>query len=163
MELEGWEDQLENQLGINLRGEYGLALLARKSFDMYTTVEGSIGNIHIYARPMIHFRLGKFMPIQYSVARQNQLLGKRGQEEFFLDLGLGSKISAYDATVSGNIFKGNELFEQKDINNFIFNGYLGLSYFKDRWSAVIKYHLNTSALNSSGINKFAVLSFGYRF
>ncbi|WP_299362736.1 lipid A-modifier LpxR family protein [Winogradskyella sp.] len=162
-ELQGWVNQLPNQLGVNIRGSYGFEVLEGSSFDIYSTIEVSIGNIYINTRPMIHFRLGKFVPIQNSVGQDNQLLGSKQQVEFYFDTGFGAKVSAFNATIQGNLFNNDSLFEQDEINNLVFNGYFGFCFLKNRTSIEFKYHLATGELKSSEINRYASLSFAQRF
>ncbi len=162
VELQGWENQIPDQLGINLRANYGFDLKHTKLLDIYGTINSSIGNIDTYVKPAIHFRFGKFEPIQYSVGQDNQLLGKRKQVEYYLDTGFGAKFSIYDATVQGNIFD-NSLFEQDEINNILFNGYFGFCVLKNGTSIEFKYHLTTGELNSGDTHRYATLSFAQRF
>ncbi len=163
VELQGWENQLPNQLGINLRGKYGFEVIEGNWFDMYSTMDASIGNIYIYGRPMIHFRIGNFEPVQHSVGQDNQLLGKKKQSEFYFDTGFGVKVSAYNATIQGNLFDNDSLFDQDEINNLIFNGYFGLCFLKNKTSIEFKYHLATGELKSSEVNRYASLSFALMF
>ncbi len=163
-ELQGWEeDQLPNQFGFNLRAKYGFEMSQGKLFDLYGTVDASLGNIYIHARPMLHARFGKFESIQYSVAQDNQLLGKKEQTEYYIEAGLGAKVSAYNATVQGNIFDNNDLFSQDEINNFIFNGYFGLAFSHKKTSIKIRYHLTTGELMSSELNRYGAISIAQRF
>lgn len=163
VELQGWEDQLPNQLGVNLKGAYGRSLYARKSFDFYATIDASLGNIYIYAEPMVNLRLGKFAAIQNSVAQNNQLLASKNQIEYFMDLGIGFKTSAYNATIQGNMFQKNDLFSQDEINNFLFTSYVGLNFLYKAASFKLKYNISTGTLNSSDINRYGALSIALRF
>ena len=163
VELLGWENQIPDQLGVNLKANYGFDFKQTEWFDIYGTLDGSIGNIHIFAKPAIHLRVGKFEPIQYSVGQDNQLLGKKKQIEYYLDTGFGARFSAYDATIQGNIFKDSSIFEQDEINNVLFNGYFGLCVLKNGTSIEFKYHLTSGELNSSDLHRYATLSFAQRF
>lgn len=163
VELQGWENQLPNQLGVNLKGTYGFGLYKRKSFDFYATADVSLGNIYIYAQPILNARLGKFASIQNSIAQSNQLLASKNQIEYFLDLGLGVKASAYNATIQGNMFQNNDLFSQDEINNFIFTSYVGLNFLYKATSVKLKYNVSTGNLNSSDINRYGALSIAQRF
>lgn len=163
VELQGWENQLPNQLGLNLKGSYGFELYKRKSFDVYGSVNGSLGNIYIYVQPMVNARVGKFASIKSSIAQSNQLLAEKNQVEYFMDLGVGVKGSAYNATIQGNIFENNDLFSQGEINNFIFTSYVGLNVLYKATSLKLKYNISTGTLNSSDINRYGALSIAQRF
>lgn len=163
VELQGWENQIPNQLGINVRGKYGFEITDGNRFDMYSTIDVSLGNIYIHGRPMVHFRLGNFQPIQYSVGQDNQLLGKKNQNEFYFDTGFGAKLSAFNATIQGNLFDNDSLITLDEINNLVFNGYFGLCFLKNKTSIEFKYHLATGELKSSEVNRYAALSFAQRF
>lgn len=162
-ELDGWdENQLPNQFGFNIRGKYGMDITNNGLLNIYGTMDASLGNVYINARPMIHARFGKFEDIQYSVGQDNQLLGKKKQTEYYIDTGVGVKASAYNATVQGYIFDNNDLFAQDDINNFLFNGYFGLCFLKNKTSIEIKYHLTTGELESSEVNRYGTVSIAQR-
>ncbi|MEM7484176.1 MAG: lipid A-modifier LpxR family protein [Bacteroidota bacterium] len=163
VELQGWENQLPNQFGINLRGKYGFEIKEGQWFDIYSTMDTSIGNIYIYGRPMVHFRIGNFQPVQYSVGQDNQLLGNKNQKEFYFDTGFGAKLSVFNATIQGNLFDNDSLITQDEINNLVFNGYFGLCFLRNRTSIEFKYHLATGELKSSEVNRYASLSFAQRF
>lgn len=163
VELQGWEDQLPNQLGVNIKGSYGFKLYERKSFDLYGTVDASLGNIFIYAQPMLNARLGKFAAIQNTIAQSNQLLAPKNQVEYFMDLGVGVKTSAYNATIQGNMFSNNNLFSQDEINNFIFTSYVGVNVLYQATSLKLKYNISTGTLNSSDVNRYGALSIAQRF
>ncbi len=163
VELQGWENQLPNQLGINLRGTYGFPLYESGSFDVFGTVDASLGNIYIYALPMINARLGKFNDIQNSISQNNQIMAPKSQIEYFLNIGIGAKASAYNATIQGNIFQDNHLFTQSEINNFVFSSYVGLNTLYKRFSFKLRYNVATGTLNSSDLNRYGALSLGYRF
>lgn len=163
-ELKGWGiKQIPNELGVNLKAQYGINVVMSGLFNLYGTFDASVGNIGIYGRPMANIRFGKFAPIQYSVAHDNQLLAPKKQSEIYFATGLGAEVSAYNATVQGNIFKNEDPFSQKDINNLIFNAYFGVSFLRNRTSVQLKYHLTTGELISSEANRYATLSIAQRF
>ena len=163
VELNGWNQQLENQFGINLNANYGFSISNTKIFELYSTIDISVGNIYTYARPMAHFRLGKFEPIQYSIGQDNQLLGKRKQFEFYFDTGFGAKGSLYNATLQGDIFDNKDLFDNSDINNLLFNGYFGICFLKNGFSVEFKYHMTTGEFYSTEAGRYATLEFAHRF
>ena len=148
---------------MNLRGIYGYDITGKGLFDLYGTVDASVGLINIYAKPMVHARFGKFAPIQFSVAQDNQLLGEKDQIEYFIDTGFGAKISAYNATVQGNIFDSDELFSQDELNNLIFNGYFGVCFLYNKTSIEMKYHLTTGELKSSEVTRYGSICIAQRF
>ncbi|WGK66240.1 lipid A-modifier LpxR family protein [Croceiramulus getboli] len=163
-ELDGWDErQLDNQFGFNIRGLYGQDLWTSGLFNIYTTADVSIGNIYNHGRANMHFRFGNFAPIQYSVAHQNQLLAPKSQKEFFVDIGLGAKLAAFNATVQGDLFDNDDPFTVDEINSLIFNGYFGLCFMSKGFSTTLKYNLTTGTLDSSEVNRYASLILAQRF
>ncbi len=162
-ELSGWEDQLPNQIGINIRAAAGNSFLSAPWFDAFYTIDASIGNILIYAQPKIGLRFGKFDLLSKSISQNHQLLGTTKKVEYFFELGGGFRFSAYNATLQGNIFENSSLLSQEEINNAIFHSQMAINLLYKRFSAKVVYHLSTGELSSVDTHRYAELKVGYRF
>ncbi len=162
-ELSGWEDQLPNQLGVNIRAQLGKSFYGAKWFDSYYMADVSIGTIFIYAEPTVGIRIGKFEDLGKSISQDNQLMGSTDQMEYFFELGGGIRLSAYNATIQGNIFENTSLLTQEEINNSIFQSQMGINLLWKRFAAKVVYHLSTGELTSTETHRYAELKITYRF
>jgi hypothetical protein len=157
-----WDGQIPNQLGVNITSAYAHKLYNLGWIDSYGRVDASVGNIFTYVRPQLNLRVGKFNRIGESVANQNGMLSPANTSEFFLEYGLGWKLSAYNATVQGNIFKENNR-NSKEINNTIFLMHLGLNFSYKRFGVLFKYQYGTGEFERTQVHRFGALRLLYRF
>lgn len=156
-----WTGQIPNQFGINFTGVYAHGLFKAGWVDSYGGVEASIGTIFTYLMPQVNFRLGKFNGIGESVATQNALLSS-GNTEFFLAYGLGYKLSAYNATVQGNLFK-DDAGSLKDINHGVFTMHLGAHLNYKRLGVLFTYNYGTGEFEKTQVHRYGAIRLLYRF
>ncbi len=157
-----WDGQIPNQLGINITSSYAHRLYGLNWIDSYGRVEASIGNVFTYVRPQLNLRVGKFNGVGESVANQNGMLASADTSEFFLEYGLGYKLSAYNATVQGNLFNKNNR-TSKEINNTVFLMHLGLNFSYKRFGVLFKYQYGTGEFERTQVHRFGALRLLYRF
>lgn len=158
-----WSNQIGNFFGFNLKGRYARTLYGTKSFDIYGLADASLGNIYVYLDPSVSFRLGKFNPIQRSIAQHNELLADRTTKEFFFELNGGMRISAINATIQGDIFDGQRLFSQDDIENLVFHAHMGLFYTGRRFSYSLRYVYSSGEIVENRSHRYAMVTAAYRF
>lgn len=156
-----WTGQIPNQFGFNFVGVFAHGLFNAGWVDSYGTVEASVGTIFTYLMPQVNFRLGKFSGIGESVATQNALLAS-GDTEFFLEYGLGYKLSAYNATVQGNLFK-DDARSLKQINHGIFTMHLGAHLNYKRLGVLFAYHYGTGEFEKTQVHRYGAIRLLYRF
>ena len=162
--LNGWENQIDDILGINLRFEYAKTFKTGKVYDLSFVLDNSFGNIFIYTEPALLFRLGRFNEIGSSVSLNNGLLSSStGKGEFFIELAARLKLSAFNATIQDNIFGDNSIFTQDEISNAIFNAVGGINYSKRNWMVKAKYYYSMGEINSNENHFYATLSAAYRW
>ncbi|MCV6631568.1 MAG: lipid A deacylase LpxR family protein [Flavobacteriaceae bacterium] len=163
VELQGWDEQIPNQIGINLRAAYALSFWKTKYLESFGNVETVLGNIYIYSKPQIQFRFGKMQALPYSIGSNNQLMGNGKDWEAFLETGFGAKISAYNATLQGKIMDGRQLFTYQELNNVIYNFYMRIAL-RYRYTGIrITYHVATGELHSTETHRFAAFSLAQQF
>ena len=161
--LDGWKHQISNQLGVNLRGLYAISLYQNKIVDIYGSTDISLGNVFTYIKPGINFRLGKFNTLSSSAVYQNTILANKSNKEFFLDGGIAVKMSAFNATIQGNKIDEFNFIDSKMINNLFFNAQLGLYYASNRSTVGAKYFFSSGELNDNDNQRYAMLTFSYKF
>ncbi|WP_299312107.1 lipid A deacylase LpxR family protein [uncultured Aquimarina sp.] len=161
--LDGWKYQINNQLGVNLRVLYAVSFYQNKIFDFYGATDISLGNIFTYINPGINFRIGKFNSLSNSAAYQNAILANNSNREFFLDGGIAVKMSAFNATIQGNKIDEFNFIDSEIINNVYFNGQIGMYYGSNRWTLGAKYFFSSGELNDNDSQRYAMLTFSYKF
>jgi hypothetical protein len=157
-----WDGQIPNQLGLNITSSYAQKIYGFSWIDTYARADASIGTIFTYLRPQFNIRIGKFNGIGESIATQNGLLASTEHPEFFLEYGLGWKLSAYNATVQGNMFRNDDR-TVKEINNTVFMMHLGLNLSYKRLSVLFKYQYGTGEFERTQEHRYGALRLLYRF
>jgi len=76
--------------------------------------------------------------------------------------GIGFKLSAYNATVQGNIF-GDGRNRNNTINNTIFSMHLGLNVILNRLGLTFKYNYGTGEFDRTQVHRYGALRLFYRF
>lgn len=158
-----WSNQVGNLFGFNLRGRYAREIYGTRHFDIYGSADTSLGNIFTYIDPSIHFRVGRFNPVQRSVAAHNEILAGREDREFFFELSGGIRISGINATVQGDIFEGERLFSQDEIENRVYHAHMALFYTGRRFSYSLKYVYSSGEITENRGHRYAMLTAAYRF
>lgn len=161
--IDGWDDQIGDMLGVNLRLEYVRQLLHRKQWDLNVMIDNSIGNIFLYTEPAVLLRIGQFNAIGESVAKQNNLLKHTASKEFFLEASARLKLSLFNATIQRNIFKNESLLKQDQINNAIFNAHVGLVYSKPKWVLKAIYFYSDGEITSNDNHFYMTFSGALRW
>lgn len=158
-----WSDQIPNQFGLNFTGTFAHEIYSVAFLDTYASVDGSLGNIHTFVWPKINFRLGKLNKINASVSTENGLFSNNEHAEWFLDLGVGYKISFYNATIQGNIFNNNLTKPETQINHYTFTSHAGVHYSYKRFAATFSMHFNNGEFDRTKNHSFGSLKILYRF
>jgi len=162
--LKGWDKQVPNQLGVNLKANYTRSIFTDNSLHGFVAGEASLGNVRTYVNPQLGIRLGKFLEIQKSNAFQNSLFNTKNEMEYFIKLTGGFKLKAYDATLQGNMFgtnKNDYLLETIDHTTFhaSLGGYL---HFKNiDFTAV--YYINSGEIDAIKTHSYGAVSLAYQF
>ena len=160
--LEGWDKQIPNQAGINMVASYSTRLLGGHFWDGYMTARGAVGNIYTYFAPQINFRIGRFLPISQSLALHNSILSPSDAHELFFEIGPGIRLTAYDATLQGNLFRENAFLNAEQVNNISLTARMSVNYSKNRWSGQINYHYSSGDINNNDGHFFGRILMAYR-
>lgn len=135
----GWSNQLNNELGINLRYIHKWRFQPDTFYGIGTSfipfVEGDLGNVSIQASAGAHMRIGWNIPQDFGVTSLDTggevgIPIKNGYKEmlnrnwsFSLNFNGAGSFVAHDITLDGNTFSSSHSVEK---NNFV--GYLGYGF-----------------------------------
>ncbi len=160
--VDNWEDQIPNTLGINLRAAYAQDLITLDFINVYSLFRASAGTIFNFAEAGINMRIGNFLPISQSVARQQSLFSKR-QTEFFLETGVNMQLSAYNATIEKADANGVKVVPKGLVNHSIFNANIGLFFASNRYSLGLKWNYTEGEIKGNKPHRFIMVAGTYRF
>lgn len=170
-ELNGWQYQVNNELGINLKLN-SLVFLHRskdKKVDFSLPLEARIGNTFSGLKYGLLFRTGTLNPLYHSVATNSNISVKAdkniNEKEFYFFLQPAIDVVIYDATIKGGLFrsdKGPITFKSKPI---ILSNEIGVAYAKNRWtvdfSVIVKSKETKSMVHST--HQYGSFDLYYRF
>ena len=152
----GWDNQLKNELGVNLRYVHKWRFAPKPFYNIETAfvpfVEGDLGNISIQASAGMSMRIGWNIPKDFGVTslatggevgipvngEYKEMLKRAWSFSFNLN-GMGSAI-ARDISLDGNTFKESHSVEKK---NFV--GYLGYGFSLRYKSFMLEYIKNANS------------------
>lgn len=161
--IDGWDDQIGDIFGLNTKLEYARHIFNKRWYDLNVVIDNSIGNIFMYSEPALVFRMGQFNAIGESTSIDNGLLASKDAKEFFIEAAAKLKLSLYNATIQGDIFKNDSLFEQNEINNAIFNAHFSLVYSRSKWMLKAKYFYSDGEINSNDNHFYMTFSGALRW
>lgn len=161
--LVDWSEQIPNQFGLNITSTYAQELYSIGVLDTYASVDASLGNILTYVWTKINFRLGKFNPIHASVGNINALFSNNEHAEWFIDYGVGFKVSGYNATIQGNIFNTTLTKPETQIDHYVFTSHAAINYSYKRFAAAFAMYFNSGEFDRTKNHSFGRLKILYRF
>jgi hypothetical protein len=161
--VDGWDNQIGDIFGLNIKLEYVRNIIKRQWYDLNVIIDNSIGNIFMYSEPALLLRIGQFNTVGESTSLNNGLLNSSASKEFFIEVAAKLKLSLYNATIQGDIFKNDSLFEQNEINNAIFNAHFGLVYSRPKWTLKAKYFYSDGEINSNDNHFYMTFSGALRW
>jgi lipid A 3-O-deacylase len=164
-EVNGWDYQLQNALGLDLHASYTRLLFRPgKSFDISTHSTASLGLNHSFAGTGLGVRLGKLNRLSESAFTGSRAgTGKGGSEhELFLFYSPQIRWTAYNSTIQGGMLvkdKGPVTFE---IEPWVFGNVIGVQYAGRKICLNYSYVFNTREVKSNaGFQQFGSLSLSY--
>ncbi len=168
--LYGWENQLQNEVGINASVRYYHPIItSAKNMRLHAAGKAVIGNTFTNAAFGALLKLGKLEEEQYS-AYWTGRLGQRKQQQrhqtefiFFLEPTLVAQ--AYNATVQGGLFRNEKGNYVSELNPFIYLIKSGIILSNRQTSFSAYYHIKQREAKSM-IDPFEVygaFAFSIRF
>ncbi|RZL15017.1 MAG: lipid A deacylase LpxR family protein [Pedobacter sp.] len=169
-EVEGWDYQIRNAIGLNASVQY-TRLLHRASnqhTDFSFDGNASVGTTFNSAGAGILFRAGKInqlfnSAITNSVVINKSSTKKRLNSEFFFYAKPQLNLIAYDATVQGGITDNNSPVTF-DVKPVVFSQLLGINYSTSRFTIDYSVIFKTKEIKSTAKgHQYGSISMYYRF
>lgn len=165
--INGWQYQVNNEMGINLGIEYQKLVIrsSNKNFDLALPLSLNIGNTFTTLKSALLFRVGNLNPYYHSVANFNNFGNYKNQDvwnakEWFFYYRPSLNVIGYDGTIQGGLFnkqKGPKVFDPKPL---VLSNEIGFSCTNQKWNANLGLFFNTKEVKSSAMpHKYASLTF----
>lgn len=152
-EVKGWEYQLNNSIGADVRARFNRLLHRSQSakFDITLATEGSLGSNHTFVSLSPYFRWGRINPLYESIAMGSRIQSKSRKPARELFLFYQPKINYvfYDSTIQGgmrNVDKGPIVF---GIKPFVVSQLFGAQWASGSWGVSFYYTFNSKEVKSA--------------
>jgi len=162
----GWEYQLNNEIGLNFNMAYThfLQRSPTKKLDLSINTGANLGNTFSGLSAGFTLRTGRMNPLNATAYNRSNLADASSSSEFFFFAKPQLDWVAYDASISGGLFrkdKGPITFNSKP---WVLSQEFGLVFAEKRWSAQLSYTFKTHEINSSAkAHQFGSISTYYQF
>lgn len=140
-EIQGWESQVKDELGINAKIEYNRLIHRGASLknDFTLTSKARLGNTFSSAGVGLLFRSGIINQLFNSASTASTLSNNSKTEalnerEFFFYAEPSLSYVAYDATTEGGLFRDDKGPVTFDVKPLVFSQQVGVMYAKNRWT-----------------------------
>jgi len=167
---EGWEYQLNNEVGLNLEAQY-TRLLYRNSnewLDLAATPSIRLGNTFSNATAAVQLRVGSLDKLFQSASTNSRvsLGGERQKREFYIFAVPQISYVAYNATIQGGMFVKDKGPVHYDVINWVFTQQVGVQFASERWSAAYTALIRTKEVGGGSTalgQQWGTLALAYRF
>ncbi len=154
-EVQGWETQVKNELGLNTIIEYNRFLNRNKSKTADLTINSyaDIGNTFSGAGAGIMFRAGILNQLFNSASTNSAISNNPASiplhnKEFFFYTKSMLHFIAYDASSEGGLFREDKGLITFDVKPLVFSQELGVIYSKNRYTANFSVIFNSREIKS---------------
>jgi lipid A 3-O-deacylase len=169
-DIAGWDYQINNELALNLSGQYTKLLTRVADNAVEFSLEGyaNLGTTFTGAGAGLLFRTGSLNQL-FNSAYTNAVIGNHAKtkalvkREFFFYAKPQLNFVAYDATIQGSMFNNNSpvTFGQKA---FVFAQQIGADYSSQRFTVDFNVIFKTREIKSSAMaHQWGSLGLFYRF
>jgi|GEM_PF-3407055 len=116
-QVEGWDNQVSNQLGVSLNINMRKTLATGDAADIILEQSLSFGSIFTNISTRARIRIGQFNNI-HNTSLYKTHIESESKNEYFLTFAGGAKFIGYDATLQGGIFN-NSYFSASEISRIV--------------------------------------------
>lgn len=167
-ELNGWQYQIQDGLGINAKVSYlyKIGRNRKSNIDLSLPASALLGNNFSGLNAGLLFRTGKINPLNNSIATNSNLANTgRYDGEFYFFLKPELNWIAYNSTISGSMFRKKSANEVTfDSRPFVFSQEIGLAYAKSRWNLGFSLIFKTKEIESTAkAHQYGSIKMGYKF
>jgi lipid A 3-O-deacylase len=169
--IDGWQYQVNNEVGINLNLDYQHLLYRAKNkkTDFSLPIQVRLGNTYSGLNTALLFRTGKLNPFYHSTATESTVSqstekGLLNNKEFYFFLKPSLDIVFYDATIEGGLFRSDKGPVTFDPIPLVFCQELGAVYSNNRWTFNFSLLFKTREIKSNAsADQYGSLGIQYRF
>jgi len=152
-EINGWQYQVKNELGINAQFEYKRPLARTgTATDFSLSSKASLGTTFTGVATGILFRAGDINELFQSVTSGSRISDQKGSvvpdREFFFYTQPTLQVVVYDATIQGGLFRDDKGPITYKPNRLIYRQEVGVKYAQDRWMLSFAAIFKTKELKS---------------
>ena len=152
-EINGWQYQVKNEIGINALFEYKRLLLRpSKSADFSLATQVIAGTTHTRASAGVLFRAGSVNKLTQSASTASRISNIAGStlpnKEFFFFTQPTINVIVYDATIQGGLFRDDKGAVTYTPNRLVYAQEVGVLYAQKRWTASFSAIFKTKELKS---------------
>ncbi|TRX60483.1 lipid A deacylase LpxR family protein [Fulvivirga sp. M361] len=159
--IDGWENQIENQVGLHLVVDWRKPVLSSKLFGLILESRGSLGNVFLEGSQSARLIIGRHATVNHTILYGNSLR-YTSSPEYFITVAGGASLVGYNATIQGGIFQ-DQVLPARDVNRII--GHLQFGACFSYHSVALTYRINhvRGAVEQAFDHKYGQLMFVKRF
>jgi len=161
--VDGWENQIADQPGLNIILNYVAPVLEKDRWDLLVEGNASLGTVHTFLWPSALFRIGKFNDYRQSTITNTSISSVPGDKELFFSIGPGLKYVVYDATLMGGLFDEEAFLTRSEINELRLTGEFGINYLTRGWSFILTYFYFSGEMDVADSHRYGRLEIAKRF
>lgn len=167
---EGWEYQLNNELGLNIEAQYTRLLYRNGNewLDVAATPSLRLGNTFSNVTAAVQLRIGAFDKLYQSASTNSRVsMGSERQkrELYFFAIPQLSYV-AYNATIQGGMFIKDKGPVHYPVIPLVFTQQLGVQFATERWSAAYTAIIRTREVGGVSTalgQQWGTMALAYRF
>lgn len=170
-EVNGWDNQLKNELGIVLAYEqrrryFYEGLISKNNADIITRFGGVVGNIYTYADLAVDTRIGWNIPKNFGssslrVSGKEVTLEENKDSSFYFYAGFGGKAVLQNIFLDGNTFRDSHNVEKEP---FVGNIRVGIGIMLENIEMVYGYQIMSKEFKlQTHTHEYGEFSLRYRW
>lgn len=165
----GWDYQLKNAPGINLKLDYKMLLYRTPGnwFDVAFNPDGWLGNTFTGADVGLQLRIGNLGSFTQSASTNSRVSSNSNEQqkqEFYFFTQPQFNYVAYDATIEGGLFLSDKGPLTFGIYHYVYQQEFGLQFSSARWSANYTAYIRSREVKSTALgDQWGSINLAYRW
>lgn len=161
--VEGWNNQIQNFIGVNFIGRYQRAVIIKNYWQLLTDTKASLGNVNMFIEPSFSFLTGIINNPTKSMSTQNSVLGGKKDVEVFFKFNAGIRLMAYDATLQGDLFQNEKPLDFSTVNHFSYFVAPSLHAMYHNFFSFLELRYMRGEIKTINNHHYGRICLGYRF
>lgn len=168
-EINGWQYQVKNEIGVNALFEYKRLLLRpSENADFSLATQAIVGNTNTRASAGVLFRAGSINKLTQSASTNSRISNIEGssltKKEFFFYTQPTLNVIVYDATIQGGLFRDDKGPVTYTPNRLVYAQEVGVLYAQNPWTASFSAIFKTKEMKSQvRSQQYGSVSLSYSF